>query len=464
MEKIEEICNTISESYLNKAGINYKERIYYLKKLEMVILDQKVNIQNALFQDLRKSSFETDATEIFTVLTEIRHCLRNLHHWVRHTAVLTPIPMIGTSSYIIPEPKGMVLIIAPWNYPFNLCISPLLSAIAAGNRVLIKPSEFCPHTAEILKKIVDVVFPKDVVAVINGDYSVAEALVKLPFHHIFYTGSSRVGKLIMAAAAENLTSITLELGGKSPCIIDDSFSIQLAAERIAFAKFINAGQTCIAPDFVLLPKAKIKQFIDCFNTVVDKMLGESKLQSKEYTGIINSKHFNRLHTLWSAACESEGYDYTLDSDASSLKIKPTCIQIEKWSNPIMNEEIFGPILPVIGYEDLQASIAVLNQFHRPLNLYIFSNNDSMINHILKQTRSGGVTINECLLNYCNNNLPFGGDGNSGLGKTHGKFGFDTFSHFRAVTKQSKLPSGLLFFYPPYTPLKNKIKDLLVKYF
>lgn len=184
MEKIEEICNTISESYLNKAGINYKERIYYLKNLKWSYWI-KSEYSKCTFQDLRKSSFETDATEIFTVLTEIRHCLRNLHHWVRHTAVLTPIPMIGTSSYIIPEPKGMVLIIAPWNYPFNLCISPLLSAIAAGNRVLIKPSEFCPLTAEIIKKIVNIVFPKDVVAVLNGDYSVAEALVKLPFHHIF---------------------------------------------------------------------------------------------------------------------------------------------------------------------------------------------------------------------------------------------------------------------------------------
>lgn len=460
---IKELFDHLQLSFKQRSLVTYELRQHYLKKLEQEILNRQEEIQVALYSDLHKSAFEADATEIFTVITELRHTCAHLHQWMRHNPVSTPITLLGTSSYMIPEPKGVVLIIAPWNYPFNLCIGPLISAIAAGNMVIIKPSELANETSRIIKSIINNVFPKNIVEVVEGDASVATDLLQLPFNHIFYTGSGSIAKIILRAAAENLTPVTLELGGKSPAIIDQNFSLKVAAERIAFAKYLNAGQTCIAPDFILIPENNVNDFIKFFNQKILEFYEGKNLAESNYCSIINIKHFNRIRQLWTDATQYEAISQSLEYDETCLKIKPSCLVIKDFKNPIMASEIFGPLLPVIAYRSKEDIINPLKSMDRPLNLYIFSEDKPFTNYILQNTRSGGVSINQCLINYCNPNLPFGGDGPSGMGQSHGVFGFNAFSHFRSVAKQSILPTGLLLFTPPYNNWKTKIKNFLIKY-
>jgi len=450
----------LEDLYLKQKPSSYNERIQQLKSLENAILNYRTAIRSALKQDLLKSEFEADTTEIFMVLSEIRHAINNLHHWMRAQHVETPLTLAGTSSYILYEPKGLILIIAPWNYPFALCISPLIYAIAAGNFVIVKPSEHTRKTSQVVSELLYSVFKNKEVKVIEGDAETASAITKLPFHHIFFTGSVEVGKKVLRAAADNLVQVTLELGGKSPTIIDSSFDLNIAAKRIAFAKFINAGQTCIAPDFVLIHKSKLDQFCKLFSYHIDLLLENKGLECDHYVRILNQHHFDRLVQLFNTQDSTEALVY----DKVKLMIKPIAIPITDWNHPLMKTEIFGPILPLLTFDDESELFSNLSKMDRPLNLYVFSEHQGFINNVMKKTRSGGVTINECLLNYCNNYLPFGGDQHSGMGKTHGQFGFNLFSHQRAITKQSFLPSVANMFTPPYSKMKVRIKNFLIKYF
>jgi aldehyde dehydrogenase (NAD+) len=460
MQSPSDIFRELEYLYSKQRSNSYKERIQQLKHLEQAILNHRPAIHLALKADLHKSEFESDTTEVFMVLTELRHTIKNLHHWMRNQKVDTPVTLIGTASTILHEPKGLILIIAPWNYPFALCISPLIYAIAAGNFVIVKPSEHAVNTSKIVSELIYSLFKGNQVKVVLGNHEISSALTKLPFHHIFFTGSAAIGKQVLKAAADNLTQVTLELGGKSPTIIDAHFDLNIAAKRIAFAKFINAGQTCIAPDFVVIHESRIDEFRKLFSKHIDQLLENKGLDCDHYVRIVNAHHFDRLVQLFDSMDSSE----RLVSDKEKLMIKPISIPITDWNHPLMQTEIFGPILPLLSYADEEKLFLNLSKMDRPLNLYVFSEHEAFINEVMKYTRSGGVTINECLLNYCNNYLPFGGDHHSGMGKTHGQYGFNLFSHQRAVTKQSFLPSVANVFTPPYSKIKERIKNFLINYF
>jgi len=437
---------------------------FRLKKLELLkkeIVNRREEIKEAMYKDFKKPYPESELTEIHTSIDEINFALKNLKKWMKPKKVRTPIALFGSSSRIFYEAKGVVLILAPWNYPFSLLINPLVAAVAAGNAVIARPSEKTPATGLILNSIIEKVFLKNEACVCIGEIDLAERLLKLPFDHIFFTGSTQVGQKVMEAAAKNLTPVTLELGGKSPVIIDHDADLADCAKKLFWGKFLNGGQTCVAPDYVYIPEDKKQEFIKFFKHEIENRFGETssqRLASPDFARIIDIKSFERL-------AGKIAVEKTLLGDKvlrDERFIPPTLLTDVTIQSPIMEDEIFGPILPLLTYTDLSKVIEHIQKSPKPLALYVFSRNKKTINKILKQTTSGGVGINHVVLHLANPHLPFGGIGPSGLGSYHGYFGFKTFSHERAVLKQSRFTLTHLYF-PPYTTFRSKIAFKLLRF-
>lgn len=441
------------------------ERKAKLQLLLNKIYDSKETIFEALKSDLGKSFTESQLNEIYPVVSEIKHALRNLRRWMNPQKVATPITMLGSRSKIIFEPKGRALIISPWNYPFLLSVSPLISAIAGGNLAIIKPSEKSKATSQVIKKIVNEVFLEEEVAVILGDHSVGQALLELNFDHIFYTGSTFFGKEVMKAAANHLSSLTLELGGKSPGIIDGTYDLEITAERIAWGKFMNAGQTCIAPDYIVIKQDCLDHFMAALKEKIMKFYSEEGRFDKgsAYARIINEDRVDRLNEL--ILREEEAGGKVVLGGGSKIEekfIEPTIIVGARLGGPIMTGEIFGPILPILTYNNFDDIVSIVAANPNPLAMYLFSNDKKFVNKTIEKIPSGGVTVNGVLLHFANVQLPFGGIKGSGIGKGHGYSGFREFTNARAVLKQSKItPISLM--YPPHTKFKQKLADLITKY-
>ncbi len=440
-----------------------KERSSKLKKLQQVIIKYKLEIRDAVFNDCRRHGSEVDMTETYPVIAEIKHARAEIHRWMKDKYVGTPFALFGSSSRIKYEPKGNVLIISPWNFPFNLCLSPLVSAIAAGNTVIIKPSEFTPHCTQMIKVIIDECFDESEVTVAEGGAETSKFLLEQKFDHIFFTGSPEIGKIVMKAAAEHLCSVTLELGGKSPTIVDQTANLSQAAKRIAMGKFVNNGQICIAPDYILVHHSIEEEFCDKLKQYINEFYGDAKY-SESYSRIIDERHFDRMHDLLKSVKESSSEIICGGvTDREQCYISPTVIRRVELNSEIMNEEIFGPLLPVISYKDLNEVIEIIDSKEKPLALYIFSNDNKTIEYILDNTRSGASCINHTGVHFYNCNLPFGGVNNSGIGKSHGKYGFMEFSNAKAIFRQH-IPNALDLLTPPYNNFKQKLIDLTLKYF
>lgn len=445
-----------------------KERKKQLKRISHWIDLHSGEIREALFKDFQKPGPEADMTEIYLVQTEIRHALKQIDSWMKPEKIKAPLALTGVKNYIYHEPKGVCLIIAPWNFPFHLMLIPLVSAVAAGNCAILKPSELTPHTSRLIRNMMESLFEPEEVVVFEGDKEVAEELLKLPFDHIFFTGSPEIGKVVMRAAAENLSSLTLELGGKSPCIIDASANLPDAAEKIAWGKWMNSGQTCIAPDYLLVEEEVAEEFCKELKQATLRLFQDEEndiRSSADYARIINQRHFKRLKELLADALEKGAFlDMGGETRAEDNYIAPTLLREVPEEARLWEEEIFGPLLPVRTYTRLDDAIRYIGQKPKPLSLYLFSNNKIVQQDVLRQTTAGGVCINDCLLQYIQPVLPFGGINTSGLGKSHGKWGFLAFSNEKAVTRQRVGLTTIKPVYPPYTPQVKKLINLFVKYF
>ncbi|MBU0528933.1 aldehyde dehydrogenase family protein [bacterium] len=443
------------------------ERIAKLKKIENWIIENKQAIREAIYKDFRKPAVDVDLTEIFTALSEIRHAIKHLKKWVKPKHVKRTMALITTRSWIQYEPRGVVLIIAPWNYPFNLIVTPLLSAIAAGDCVILKPSELAAHTSNLISNMVEELFSENEVAVFEGEKDVAIELLKKPFDHIFFTGNAAVGKKVMQAASKNLSSITLELGGKSPVVIDETAYIADAAQKIVWGKFMNCGQTCLGPDYLLVNESVLPELISKLKYYTKKFYGTENSDWQtcpDYARIIDNNHFQRLARVLNETIQA-GAKIEIGGDLNEDEkyISPTVLIDVKPESAIMEEEIFGPILPIMTYTKIDDAINTIRGKPKPLALYIFSKNQRNIDRVLAETSSGGVCINDTVIHFSQSNLPFGGVNDSGTGRTHGFFGFKTFSNEKAVVKHNRF-SLLKLMYPPYTKRVRMIVDFVVKYF
>ncbi|MEL7532597.1 MAG: aldehyde dehydrogenase family protein, partial [Bacteroidota bacterium] len=408
---------------------DHKARKAKIKKILDYVLAHKTEIEGALEKDFHKHPTETTLTEILIVVAEAKDSLRNLRKWMKPKKVSTPLVQLGTSGRIQYTPKGRTLIISPWNYPFSLAIGPLISAISAGNVAMIKPSEMTPHTSAFIKKMVGDLFEEREVAVFEGNYEISQSLLALPFNHIFFTGSPAVGKIVMAAAAKHLSSVTLELGGKSPAILDESVKVKDAAEKIAWGKCINNGQTCIAPDYLLIHESKVDQFVEAFRAAIKNMYGDQgPKDNPSYCRIVNARHFGRINALLEDAIQ-KGANVAVggNTDESKNYIEPTILTGLTTDMEIMEEEIFGPVLPIITWSKREEVIEQINRLAQPLALYIFSRSKQNTRFFLQETRSGDVAVNDTMIHFSHPNLPFGGANNSGIGKAHGYAGFLAFS-------------------------------------
>jgi aldehyde dehydrogenase (NAD+) len=444
-----------------------EKRAQRLQSLRKWIHANRPAIHKAAFNDFSKPAVEVDGTEIFHVLNEINHASAHLNDWTAPKKIDAPITMFGTRSWIEYEPKGTCLIISPWNYPFSLAAGPLVSALAAGNAVVLKPSELTPHVSALLRQMVADVFKDGSVSVIEGDAETAQALLSLPFDHIFFTGSPSVGKLVMKAAAEHLTSVTLELGGKSPTIVTDSANLKDAAKRIVVAKFINNGQTCIAPDYILVDKKVSQKFTAELISNLKNHFGDGGKfdTSASYCRIVNNKHFNRLDDLLRDAIEGGArIEFGGSMDSESRFFHPVILSSLNPSSRILQEEIFGPILPLVEYDHLDKAINFINDKPKPLALYIYTSKRSESKRIRQQTSSGAVVINDSAIHFLHHNLPFGGVNNSGIGKSHGYHGFLAFTNEKPVLKQKSGLTSIQVFYPPYTGMSKRIMDWFLKFF
>lgn len=455
--EIKELINKQRKFYSSNISKDLKFRIQNLKLLRSIIIKYEKEIQETLRLDLGKSETEAYMTEIGMVLDEIKYNIKHLAKWAKKKYVSTPLSQFPARSYRIPEPRGLVLIISPWNYPFLLSIQPLIGAIAAGNCVIIKPSEYSVNTSKLLKKILTEIYSEAYVTVVLGEKEVAQELLKEKFDYIFYTGSTKIGKIVMEAAAKNLTPVTLELGGKSPCIVDEKCNVELAAKRIAYGKILNSGQTCVAPDYVFVHQNVKEQFLNCLIKYLKNFLGENALNNSDYPKIINEMQFNRIISL----IDKEHVIYGGGYNRNILKIEPTILTIKDMTSKVMQEEIFGPILPIIGYNNLDYIINYININPKPLALYLFTNNKKIEKRILKEVSYGGGCINDTIIHLANKRLGFGGVGNSGIGEYHGKFSFDTFSHYKSIIKKSN-HIDLPVRYHPYSKMKEKLIRMFMK--
>ncbi|HDR0566743.1 TPA: aldehyde dehydrogenase [Staphylococcus aureus] len=422
-----------------------------LKKLSQAIKSYESDILEALYTDLGKNKVEAYATEIGITLKSIKNARKELKNWTKTKNVDTPLYLFPTKSYIKKEPYGTVLIIAPFNYPFQLVFEPLIGAIAAGNTAIIKPSELTPNVARVIKRLINETFDANYIEVIEGGIEETQTLIHLPFDYVFFTGSENVGKIVYQAASENLVPVTLEMGGKSPVIVDETANIKVASERICFGKFTNAGQTCVAPDYILVHESVKDDLITALSKTLREFYGQNIQQSPDYGRIVNLKHYHRLTSLLNSA--QMNIVFGGHSDEDERYIEPTLLDHVTSDSAIMQEEIFGPILPILTYQSLDEAIAFIHQRPKPLSLYLFSEDENATQRVINELSFGGGAINDTLMHLANPKLPFGGVGASGMGRYHGKYSFDTFTHEKSyIFKSTRLESGVHL--PPY---KGKFK-------
>jgi aldehyde dehydrogenase (NAD+) len=429
-------------------------RIAQLQILKQLVMENKPAIIQALKSDLHKPEFETYATEI-GVNKEIDYALKHINNWTKPKKAAVPWDLFSYSAKIYPEPLGVILIIGPWNYPFQLIISPLVGAIASGNCTIIKPSEFAPHTSNLISELIHKYFSPEYITVIPGSVETSQQLLAEKFDHIFFTGGTAIGKIVMAAAAKHLTPVTLELGGKSPCIIDTDINLEHTAKRITWGKFINAGQTCIAPDYLLVDQKIKPDLINALKKYLQEFYGENPATSPDYARIIHQKHFHRLTNLLKCGKVIIGGE----TKPEELYIAPTLLDNVSLEDAVTQDEIFGPILPIIEYTDINEAITLINSRPKPLALYLFSQNKNLQKRILQETSSGGVCINDTVMQVAVSSLPFGGVGDSGMGSYHGKASFNTFSHYKSVL-QNSLPWDIDWRYAPYQGKLSLLKKII----
>ena len=418
-------------------------RLRQLKTLRQAIIEHEAKIFEALKADLRKPVVEAYSSEILIVIKEIDYAIKRLKLWTKPKQAATSWQMFPSSAKSYPEPLGVVLIIGAWNYPVQLNILPLVGAIAAGNCAVIKPSEMAPHTSRVIAEIIEKHFAPEYITVVEGGVETSQKLLKEKFNHIFFTGGKAIGKIVMEEAAKHLTPVTLELGGKSPCIVDIESDLQISARRITWGKFFNAGQSCVAPDYLLVNKRIKENLLNNLEKCLKEFYGDRPASSPNYARIINQKHYERLVKFLEGDIWIGG-----ESNPDEYYIAPTVIDNVSWEDPVMEEEIFGPILPVIEYTDISEAIALINSRQKPLALYLFSKNKNLQKRVLQETSSGGVCINDTMKHLFVSSLPFGGVGESGIGSYHGKASFDTFSHYKSVLHRSFL-FDLKLLYAPY---------------
>jgi len=432
-------------------------RIKQLKKLRKLLKDNEQRLIDAVHSDFKKSAFETYATEIGLVITDINYAIKNIESWSKPDTVSSSLVNFPSKNFIITEPYGCALIIAPWNYPILLALQPLVGAIAAGNTAILKPSELTPNTSETIEELISKEFDEQILKVILGGVEESSALVKMDFDYIFFTGSTRVGKIIMKDAAEKLTPLTLELGGKSPCIVDKSANLETSAKRIAWGKFVNAGQTCVAPDYLMVEKSAKQDFLDHLKNSIQQLYGDDPELSPDYPRIISDDHFKRLSDFL-----DEGFLVTGgQTNADDLYIAPTVLSDISWNHKIMQDEIFGPILPVLEFEEVEEVISIVNSRPRPLALYVFTADQQFEDQILNSISFGGGAVNDTIAQLGNHHLSFGGVGASGFGSYHGKASFDCFSHKKSVMKKPFWPDVPIR-YAPYDDLKLGLVKKVLK--
>jgi coniferyl-aldehyde dehydrogenase len=461
---LDEAFHAMFESSRNRPAPALAERLDRLARLRAVIADNEKRFDAAISADFgHRSSTETTIAETMLVLGEIKHATRHLKKWMAPRRVATALQFMPAKNRLLPQPLGVVGIIAPWNYPLQLTLAPAVGAIAAGNRVMIKPSELVPRFSALLKEVISARFDATEIAVTGIEDDISKAFAALPFDHLIFTGSTRVGRLVAEAAGRNLTPVTLELGGKSPAIIDRSADLEEAARRIAYAKLLNAGQTCIAPDYALVPEASVQEFADWLQRHMRRMYGTDP-GNKDYTSIVSDRHYARLEGLVTdaAAKGARIMQMTKPDDPawkSKRKFPPTIVLSATPDMTIMQEEIFGPLLPIMSYRDADEPIAYINKHDRPLALYWFGKDNAARDEVLARTVSGGVTVNDCLFHFTQINQPMGGVGASGTGAYHGQWGFDNLSKLKPVFYRSAL-NRLADLYPPYGARIARLEKML----
>ena len=454
VDRIPEIVQELREGFQRRVVRDIESRRGQLRQLRALFVEQEDRLIDALVADVGKPRLEAYITDIAFTINEVDHTLKHLDTWTRPSKVKLPLTSRPGKATLRPEPLGTVCIIAPWNYPVQLLFGPLVPALAAGNTALLKPSEVTTSVSALIEELVPKYFDPSTVAVVTGAVDETTALLKERFDHIFYTGNGKVGRVVMRAAAEHLTPVTLELGGKSPAIVAADANIEVAAKRIAWAKFLNAGQTCVAPDYVLVEASVEDQLVAALAAAVTSFYGNDPRQSNDYARIVNEHHHDRLMKL----LDDGGYDATViggTGDRASRYLAPTILAGVKPDAAVMDDEIFGPILPVLAVGDVDEAIRFVNDRDKPLALYAFSSNDDTLEHVVANTSAGGVTLNHAVLHLAVPDLPFGGVGESGMGSYHGKAGFDTFSHSKAVLDKPTRPDPSLM-YPPFTNIKKRI--------
>ena len=443
------------------------ERIAKIRKLRDAVIAHTDDLYRAAFADFKKPQGEVDLAEILPVCVEANHAIRNLKKWMKPKRVWPTMLTLGTKSYVQYMPRGRCLIIGPFNYPVNLTLGPLVSAIAAGNTAIIKPSELTPQISGLIAKIVREVFNEDEVAIFEGEADVAQALQELPFDHVFFTGSPAIGKHVMAAAAKNLASVTLELGGKSPTIVDESADLNLAASNIMWSKFANSGQTCIAPDYVYVHESVKHKWVDCCRRELQLAYGASMADQQKspfLAHIVNARHTTRVKSLLEDAL-SKGARALAGGEVAEQDcfVQPTLLDNVSEGSRILDEEIFGPLLPIIAYRDLESVISSINAGDKPLALYMYSRDNGNIEKVLNNTSSGGACVNHSLMQFLHGNLPFGGVNNSGLGNAHGHYGFMAFSHERGVVRTQFSIAATLFKAGQVPPMVRKLMKSCFKF-
>ena len=442
---------------------DYRQRLAVLKRFETAFRGALDRIHESAAADFGKPGAEVDLAEIMPVLTELKHVRKHLKEWMKPEPVKVTISMLGTKSKIVKEPKGVTLVVSPWNYPFNLTFGPMMWAIAAGNTVIIKPSEMTPKMSEVIGQIVKEALRPEEVSMFEGEADVASYLTNLPFDHIFFTGSPAVGKHVMAAAAKNLTSVTLELGGKSPVIVDKSANLKKASKSICWGKFNNNGQTCIAPDYIYVHESIKDKFVAEMTATIKSQygLGADAGANSDYCRVVNAGHHGRITRLLDDAKAKGGVVLTGGEVATESQfIAPTLIEGMSDDSAIMQEEIFGPLLPIITYSDINEVISYINAKPKPLALYIYSKDNKLTDKVIRETSAGDTCVNQTVMHFLHPNLPFGGVNNSGIGKSGGVWGFRAFTHERSVLVDKH--SSLSMFYPPYTPGVRKVIKATMK--
>lgn len=453
--EIQEIVARQREFFVSGATLTADWRLERLKELKAAIIRNEDKILAALNADLNKSDFEGYMSEAGMVLDDLGFAIKHLKSWARVRRVKTPLHQFSARSFVVPEPYGVALIMSPWNYPFQLTLEPLVGALAAGNCAVVKPSAYAAETSRVMGELISQVFPPEYVAVVEGGREENKLLLEQRFDYIFFTGSVQVGKLVMESAAKFLTPVSLELGGKSPVIVDETANIPLAARRIAFGKCLNAGQTCVAPDYVLIHSAVKERFISEYSRALSEFFPGG--DHSRMATIINQKHFERLLGLIDPAKTAIGGA----SDAGRRFIEPTLMDNVTWEDPVMGEEIFGPVLPLIGCDDLEEAIGVINARPKPLALYLFTTDRSVEEKVLSRVSFGGGCVNDTIMHLATPHMGFGGVGESGMGAYHGKLSFDTFTHYKSVLKRHNFVD-LKIRYMPYTEGHFRIVRMLMK--